>query len=116
MAIPTQEESEYANRNHLCWRNLSYRFIPNTPNYTHLRMTYTELINQLSEELDLSDSETKFLVDELVAELTEQLGQGYNFTIPDLGTFNTKIEEVQKVYNPNYGKFILMPPKRVVEF
>jgi nucleoid DNA-binding protein len=44
------------------------------------------------------------------------LGQGYNFTIPDFGTFNTKIEEVQKVYHPNYGKFILMPPKRVVEF
>lgn len=79
-------------------------------------MTYTELIDQLSEELDLSKNETKFLVDELVSELTEQLGQGYSFTYPDLGTFKTKIKEVQKVYNPHYEKFILEPPKRVVEF
>jgi len=79
-------------------------------------MTYTELIDQLSDELDLSKSETKFLVDELVAELTEKLGQEYSFTIPNLGTFKTKIKKVQKVYNPHYEKFMLIPPKRVVEF
>ncbi len=79
-------------------------------------MTYTELIDQLSEELKLSKTETKYLVDELVSELTEQLGQGYSFTIPDLGTFKTKIKDVQKVYNPHHEKFMLIPPKRVVEF
>jgi DNA-binding protein HU-beta len=79
-------------------------------------MTYSELIDQLSEELELSRAEAKDLVDKTVTELTEQLGQGSSFTIPDLGTFKTRVKEVQKVYNPHYEKFMLIPPKRVVEF
>lgn len=79
-------------------------------------MTYSELIDQLSEELELSRAEAKDLVDKTVTELTEQLGQGSSFTIPDLGTFKTRVKEVQKVFNPHYEKFMLIPPKRVVEF
>jgi DNA-binding protein HU-beta len=79
-------------------------------------MTYNELIDQLSEELNLTRAETKDLVDKTVTEFTEQLGQGISFTIPDLGTFKTKVKEVQKVYNPHHEKFMLIPPKRVVEF
>jgi DNA-binding protein HU-beta len=79
-------------------------------------MTYNELIEHLSEELNLTNAETKELVDQTVAEFTEQLGQGISFTIPDLGTFKTKVKEVQKVYNPHHEKYMLIPPKRVVEF
>jgi DNA-binding protein HU-beta len=79
-------------------------------------MTYSELIDRLSEELNLTKTESKHLLDEIIAELTSQLGQGTSFTIPDLGTFKTKIKEVQKIYNPHYEKFMLIPPKRVVEF
>lgn len=79
-------------------------------------MTYSELIDRLSEELDLTKTESKHIVDEIVSELTGQLGQGAGFTIPDLGTFKTRVKEVQKIYNPHYDKFMLIPPKRIVEF
>lgn len=79
-------------------------------------MTYSELINRLSEKLNLTKTETRTLLDEVSAELIDQLGQGESFSIPDLGTFKTRVKEVQKIYNPHYEKYILIPPKRVVDF
>ncbi|MEX1011764.1 MAG: HU family DNA-binding protein [Balneolaceae bacterium] len=84
--------------------------------YSISRMTYSELIDKLSEELGLTKTETRTLVKTTVSECTEQLGQGNGFSIPDLGTFTTRVKEVQKVYNPHYDKYLLVPPKRVVEF
>jgi len=79
-------------------------------------MTYSELIDRLSEELNLSKDETRSLLEHTVSELANQLGQGYSFTIPGLGTFRTKVKDVQKVYSPDHEKYMLIPPKRVVEF
>lgn len=79
-------------------------------------MTYSELIDRLSDELNLNKTETRALVDEVVAELIDQLGQGKSFSIPDLGTFKTRVKEARKMYNPHYDKYMLIPPKRVVDF
>lgn len=79
-------------------------------------MTYSELIDQLSEELGLTKTETKFLVKETVSEFTTKLGENSGFTIPNLGTFKARVKEVQKVYSPHYDKYMLVPPKRVVDF
>jgi len=79
-------------------------------------MTNSELINQLSEELNLTKTETSVLVEKFVSEFINQLGQGKSFSIPDLGTFKTRVKEVQKIYNPHHEKFMLIPPKRIVDF
>ncbi|MEX0994294.1 MAG: HU family DNA-binding protein [Balneolaceae bacterium] len=79
-------------------------------------MTYSELIDQLAEELDLTKKETKSLVKDVTSEFTTQLGDESGFTIPHLGTFKTRVKEVQKVYSPHYDKYMLVPPRRVVEF
>ncbi|MEX0769543.1 MAG: HU family DNA-binding protein [Balneolaceae bacterium] len=79
-------------------------------------MTYSDLIDQLAEELDLTKKETKSLVKEVISEFTTLLGEETGFTIPDLGTFKTRVKEVQKVYSPHHEKYMLVPPKRIVEF
>lgn len=79
-------------------------------------MIYSELINQLSEELNLSKNETHTLIKQTVREFCNQLENGYSFSIPGLGKFSTKVIDVHKVYDPDHDKYILIPPKRVVEF
>ena len=51
-----------------------------------------------------------------VEKLSEQLSEGHGVSIPDLGTFSTKKSEEKKVYNPHYKDYIMVPPKRTVEF
>lgn len=81
-------------------------------------MTHRELIDRVSGELDISKSETRQLIAETVSVLSTQLrgvdNEGY--TIPGVGTFKTRLKDIHKIYNPHYGKYMLVPPKRVVEF
>lgn len=79
-------------------------------------MTYRELIDKLAESSGRTKAETKQLLKDSVSVLSGQLSQGKGVSIPDLGTFSTRVKEVQKVYNPHYKKYMLVPPKRVVEF
>ena len=79
-------------------------------------MTYRELIDQLAASSGKSKAQTKELLEDAISVLSDELSRGNGFSIPDLGTFGCKVKEVQKVYNPHYKKYILVPPKRVVEF
>lgn len=79
-------------------------------------MNYSELIDQLAEATDTPKSQTKELIENAISVLTDELGKGNGFSIPNLGTFTTKVNDVKKVYNPHYKKYLMVPPKRVVEF
>ena len=79
-------------------------------------MNYRDLIDQLSNKTGRSKKETKELLGVAVEKLTEQLSEGRGVSIPDLGTFTTKTTEKKKVYNPHYEDYIMVPPKRTVEF
>lgn len=79
-------------------------------------MNYSDLVKKLADELELSQSETNELVHDAFDVLTEKLGEGYGFTIPDLGTFSVELKEPKEVYNPHYEKYLITPPKRVVAF
>ncbi|HMB98717.1 MAG TPA: HU family DNA-binding protein [Balneolaceae bacterium] len=79
-------------------------------------MNYSELVKNLADELDLSQSESNELVHETFDVLIKKLGEGKGFTIPDLGTFSVSSTEPKKVYNPYYEKYLITPPKRVVDF
>lgn len=79
-------------------------------------MNYRELIDQLSSKTGRSKKEIKELLGVTVNKLSEQLSNGKGVSIPDLGTFSTKDSDEKKVYNPHYEDYIIVPPKRTVEF
>ncbi|TVR15399.1 MAG: HU family DNA-binding protein [Balneolaceae bacterium] len=79
-------------------------------------MNYKQLIDRLSEKSGNSKVKTKELVQDTVDVLTKQLCDGKGVSIPDLGTFSTKVSDEKKVYNPHYDAYMMVPPKRVVEF
>ncbi|MCC5940466.1 MAG: HU family DNA-binding protein [Balneolaceae bacterium] len=79
-------------------------------------MNYKQLIDKLSEQTGNTKTRTKEILDDTVTVLTDKLSEGKGVSIPDLGTFSTKVNEQKKVYNPHYDAYIMVPPKRVVEF
>jgi DNA-binding protein HU-beta len=79
-------------------------------------MNYSDLIDQLAESTGNSKAKTKELLEDAISVLSDQLTKGTGVSIPDLGTFSTRVKEVKKVYNPHHEAYLLIPPKRVVEF
>ncbi|NBB76765.1 MAG: HU family DNA-binding protein [Bacteroidetes bacterium] len=79
-------------------------------------MKYSDLITQLSEKTGQSEDETKDRVERALVVLESKLEEGKSVSIPDLGTFEVKVKEEKKVYNPHYNSYMIVPPKRVVEF
>lgn len=79
-------------------------------------MNQKELINRLSEELGETKVGSKKMLQDTVSVLSDQLKAGKGVSIPNLGTFSTKITPERKVYNPHYDAEMLVPKKRVVEF
>ncbi len=79
-------------------------------------MNYSELIDQLSEQTGNTKTQTKEYLNDAISVLSDQLSDGSGVSIPDLGTFQTKVKEKKKVYNPHYEAYMIVPPKRVVDF
>jgi len=79
-------------------------------------MNHKDLIKTLADELDLTQDETDGLVREFIELMSEKLENGEAITIPDLGTFSTKIRKPKKVYNPHYDDYLITPEKRVTVF
>lgn len=79
-------------------------------------MNQKELINRLSEELGETKVGSKKKLQDTVSVLSDQLKEGKGVSIPNLGTFSTKITPERKVYNPHYDAEMLVPKKRIVEF
>ena len=79
-------------------------------------MNKSEVIKYLSQELEITQSETEELYDEYVRILTKHLSRDTGFTIPGLGSFNSKVRDAYKSYNPHYKKMMLIPKKKVVHF
>ncbi len=79
-------------------------------------MTKSEVLKQLAEELDLTQTETEDLYDSFVEGLTMLLSKGKGFTLPGLGSFKSEVREEHKSYNPHYEQMMLIPKKRVVHY
>lgn len=79
-------------------------------------MKKTEVLKQLSEDLDLTQAETEELYDSFVAGLTTLLAKERGFTLPGLGSFHSEVRPEHKSYNPHYEQMMLIPPKKVVHF
>jgi DNA-binding protein HU-beta len=79
-------------------------------------MNYKELIERLSRQTGQSQTKTRKLLGDAVSVFTDQLSEGKSVSIPNLGTFSTKDSDEKKVYNPHHDAYLLVPPKRVVDF
>lgn len=79
-------------------------------------MNTDDLVDRLAENWDLSREECREMLDTIVQNMCDNLAQGNDFTIPELGTFGTHTREKHKSYNPHYEKYMMLPPKRVVDF
>jgi len=79
-------------------------------------MNTDELVARMAKNKDLTQEETRNLLDLVVQTISDHLVQGNDFTIPGLGTFGTHTLEKKKSYNPHYEKYVMLPPKRVIDF
>lgn len=79
-------------------------------------MNTSDLVAALADNWDMSQAETRRLLDVIVQTFNDNIAGGNDFTIPELGTFGTHIREARKSYNPHYEQYMTLPPKRVVDF
>lgn len=79
-------------------------------------MNTTEVVAALAESRDMSKAETRRLLDIILHTFSDSLAKGHSFTIPGLGTFGTHIRNERRSYNPHYKQYMMLPPKRVVDF
>lgn len=79
-------------------------------------MNTKELVARLAKNWDMTQEETRDLLDIIVQYMNDNLARGNDFTIPELGTFGTHTRNKRRSYNPHYQKYMMLPPKRVVDF
>ena len=79
-------------------------------------MNYGDYIKEVANRANLSQAETTRIVKASFETVVDALNAGETFTLPNLGTFGTKVKPQHKGYNPAYEKFMLYPKKRVVTY
>lgn len=79
-------------------------------------MNHSEVVEALAERLDISKAQSKRMLKRLLRDLRVLLGKDIGFSIPDLGTFSTKLREKRRSFIPYYKRKMILPPKRVVVF
>ena len=79
-------------------------------------MENSEIIQILSERLGQPEKDTKRMLKSFVKTIRQFLINKIDLSIPELGTFGTKVREKRKSFIPYHEKFMMLPPKRVVYF
>tara|TARA_R110002124_G_scaffold246052_2_gene411148 strand:+ start:9743 stop:10027 length:285 start_codon:yes stop_codon:yes gene_type:complete len=79
-------------------------------------MNKIQAVKVLSEQLDLTQTQTEELYNALVSRLTGYLSKEGGFSIPEFGSFNSEVREEYRSYNPHYKQMMLLPKKKVVRF
>lgn len=79
-------------------------------------MNTKEMVVALAEHWDMTQAEAREMLDKMIQTFNDHLARGYSFTIPELGTFKIHTREKRRSYNPHYEKYMMLPPKQVVDF
>ena len=79
-------------------------------------MNTSDLVAKLADHWDMTQKDTRKLLDEIVHVFNDNIAAGNSFTIPELGTFGTNTRKKRKSFNPHYEQYMMLPPKRVVDF
>jgi nucleoid DNA-binding protein len=79
-------------------------------------MNAGDYVKNVAKRMDLSQAETKRLIDLTLETVVSALDDGETFTLPGLGTFGTKIREQHRAYSPFHKRFMILPKKRIITY
>ena len=79
-------------------------------------MLKKELLNVLSEKLEIKKMEAEKFLETLEEIITEELKKGEDFTLGKLGTFKVKDRAEKNGVNPKTGEKIVIPARKAVTF
>jgi DNA-binding protein HU-beta len=79
-------------------------------------MNKTELINQIAESADISKKEAGDALQGFVGTVTDTVRKGEKLTLIGFGTFSVTERKARDGRNPQTGKAIKIPAKKVVKF
>lgn len=79
-------------------------------------MNSEEIVKLLIRHRDMTQQEARNLLGVIIQIFCEQLQNGQNFTVPELGTFRISQRDRKRSFNPDRQQYVMLPPKRMVEF
>lgn len=79
-------------------------------------MTHKDLIAELAQRLNWTQSKVSDVLDATVVQLNEKLSENVQITVPDFGTFETRTKSERISVNPQTQERYLVPPKIVAVF
>ncbi len=79
-------------------------------------MNKSELIERLSQELDLPHRDAAAIANTIIDKMTDALANGENIEIRGFGSFTIKNYEAYEGRNPKTGKTIQVKPKKLPFF
>ena len=79
-------------------------------------MNYSELINALAQQLQLSKADVGKRLDDTTAVITAELLKNNIVSIMNFGTLEVKKRQERLCIHPNTGKKLLVPPKLIVKY
>lgn len=79
-------------------------------------MTKSELVAKVAETSGLKKAQAERCVDAAIESIAEALTKGERVAIQGLGVFNVKERKAKKGRNPQTGKEIVIPARKVVVF
>jgi len=79
-------------------------------------MDKQSLIKALSSNLDITQTESRILLNTTIEEIINLLQEGDSFREKDFGTFKSIIREKRMGYHPIKQKKMLLPKKRKIKF
>ena len=79
-------------------------------------MNNKEYINELARRSGYTQEVTRKLVHDVVAEMTDRLGESETVSIAGLGSFEVKKRLERILVNPSTKQRMLVPPKLVLSF
>ena len=79
-------------------------------------MTKSDLINEVSEKLQIPVSEVSSIVGTIINSMSEALAKGEGVEIRGFGSFSVKEYKSYKGRNPKTGEEITVPPKKAPFF
>jgi nucleoid DNA-binding protein len=74
-------------------------------------MNKKEMVKLLSEKMEITQSETKELLDSTFDILSDLLAKGYSFNVQNFGTFSVSELDKRKGFNPLLNKWMMLPQK-----
>ncbi len=79
-------------------------------------MDTTDLIKILAERFDETQTDIDGYLQTSTKIIRQILDKDIQISIPGLGTFYTHTRDERKSYDPYHEHYLLLPPKRVIEF